>query len=221
MKRLFPSFLIAICLCAPFACTPMDGQTSDDGCSGIAKAEVAQAMKVDTDTLRLTASTPDPGHLRCDYSSMRKVMGAADTTARELVLDMFHLPSAERAHAQLTREGNPDLLVKTASSKGDDDAVKLPEQIAAANVNREPGFAVRHGDRIVVAQMSGSFMADRPAGWDTAIQTLALRLAGTRVLGPMFPPAVQSGAARRAANADDAEPGDRDHGQQPGRPLPR
>ncbi len=160
----------------------MDGQGTGNGCSAIAMGDIAAVMKVDVGTLRLEATEPDQGHTRCVYKSMERVVGATDALAAELAVDLYLLPSTARAEQQLARLGAPDLLVRAEGSNG---AVALGEQVGL-EVNREPGFALRHDARITVMQMSGSFMQERPAGWAYAMQALGLRIAGAQVQGPLF-----------------------------------
>ncbi len=176
--------LLFLCL-LPASFSAMDGQATPNGCSAIAMADVAAVMKVDGGTLRLEATAPDQGHTRCVYKSMERVVGATDALAGELAIDLYLLPSVERARQQLARLGSPALMVKAAGGRESNDAVALGEQVGI-DVNRQPGFAVRHDDRITVMQMAGTFMQERPAGWTYAMQALGLKIAGAQVLGPLF-----------------------------------
>lgn len=144
-------------------------------------------MHVDPGTLRLEASTPATGHQRCLFKSMERVVGAADALAAELSVDTYHLSTPESARQHAIPLGSPALVVRTATpGNNGDNAYALGEQIGL-DVNREPGFALVHGLDVVVLQMSGSFMQDRPAGWAYAMQSFGLRLAGAQVLGPLYP----------------------------------
>ena len=90
--------------------------------------------------------------------------------------------------------------------------VALGEQVGL-EVNREPGFALRHDARITVMQMSGSFMQERPAGWAYAMQALGLRIAGAQVQGPLFADACDVVPRAQTADPGHAAAGDADTGQ--------
>ncbi len=172
----------------PFMPGAVDGHLLINGCSAVSNADAAKVLRVDVGTIRMESSTPEEGHTRCVYKSMEKVVGATDALAGELDIDAYRLASAERAQKQLADRGNPDLLVKTADGPDVDDAAILSEQVES-DINREPGFVVRHDRNVVAVEMPGSFMQERPAGWSYSMQALGLAGAGAHVLGPLFPDA--------------------------------
>ena len=175
------TFLLPL-LVLPAAARALTGEVAD--CAQIRKADVAAILKADPAALTLDSTLPAPGHAQCDFKAVRHVVGGTDATTGELWLDLYHFGNPERAKAQLVSLGRPALLVKTPDKT--DDAVALPEQVRTENVNREPGFAVRHQSDLAIAQMTGSFMEERPADWAFRMQALALKTVGATVEGTLF-----------------------------------